>query len=448
MLQTVQVTSAPLPDSPRAELAKGTVPGLTSAPPTSPQAAGAAPALPLSERVSVGPKGFTAQSDDGRFAFNVRMPFMFDAKATLHNAQPKGGDAFFPRFFGPIFTISIFKVVTGKLIVGFQDKSVTVVNAWTDIVTHPLLHLRLGKVLTPISLERQALPLRAVMLEHGIASQLLPVSEFGAQVWGASDNKVFEYQAMFTNGAPSNQHYETDLDNSKDGILRAYTRPFASTQIEALRGLGLGFGASYGRHHGAPTAPGAATTTLTDTSKTLGGRTFFSTLVNASDPAGTVFADGKVVRLVPQLGYLAGPLSFYAEYIRLTERLRKGAVTDTLTHQSYHAVAALVVTGEKAVMLDIVQPKRPFNLKARHFGALELTAHAERIDYDKHTFPTFANPARSALHATAIGAGFNWIPTEIIRVMVNFEHTQFGAVQGASKLRQEELVGARFQALY
>ncbi|MDB4974987.1 MAG: oprP [Myxococcaceae bacterium] len=448
VLPTVRVQETSPLSATRADIARATAPGLSASPPTSPQAASAAPALPLTDRVSMGPKGFTAQSEDGRFAFNVRMPFMFDAKATVHEAQPKAGDAFYPRFFGPIFTISLYKVVTGKLIVGFQDKSVTVVNAWADVVAHPLLHLRFGKVLTPIALERQALPLKAVLLEHGIASQLLPISEFGVQLWGATDDKLFEYQLMFGNGGPSNQHYETDVDNGKAGIARAYVRPFARTAIAALSGLGLGFGGSYGRQHGVPTAPVSAASTETEVTRTLGGRTFFSTLVNPTDPSGTVFADGKVVRLVPQLGYLAGPLSLYAEYIRLIEELNKGGVRNTLKHQSYHAVAALVLTGEKAVQLDIVSPKRPFDLAAGQFGALELTARVERVDFDKHTFPTFANPVRSALHATAIGGGFNWIPTEIIRVMLNYERTLFGAAPGAAKLKHEDLVGFRVQALF
>jgi phosphate-selective porin OprO/OprP len=419
-----------------------TQPALATSPPVSPQVASASAAAPVTDLVSMGPKGLTVQSEDKRFAFNLRFPFMFDGKATLNNSQPLNGDAFYPRFFGPIFTVTLYKAVTGKLIVGFQDKSVTVVNAWLDVAAHPLLHLRLGKVLYPIALERQTLPLRIVLLEHGIASSLLPISEFGAQLWGATEDKLFEYQLTFGNGAPTNQHYEVDLDHGKDVIGRLFTRPFARTAIAGLAGFGLGFGANYGVHRGAPATP------LTGVSRTLGGRAFFATLANAQDPAGTVVADGRVLRLVPQLSYVAGPLSLYGEYIRVSERLRKGAQRDTLTHQSYHAVAALVLTGEKAVLLDIVSPKRPFDLSAGGFGAFELVARFERLEFDEDAFPTYAAAARSAQAATAIGGGFNWIPTEIIRVMLNYEHTQFEAARGSKKLRSEELLGLRVQALF
>jgi len=430
------------PSLPAAPEQKATAPALTVSPPTAPQVATAVPAPPPVALASMGPKGLTLQSEDARFSFNLRFPFMFDAKATLNNNQPRNGDAFFPRFFGPIFTVTLYKAVTGKLIVGFQDKQVTVVNAWFDVAAHPLLHLRLGKFLYPIALERQVLPLKAVLLEHGIASSLLPVSEFGAQLWGATPNKVFEYQLTFGNGAPTNQHYETDLDTGKDGVARAYLRPFARTGVEGIAGLGLGFGASYGIRRGSVANP------LTGNHRTLGGRTFFQTAANAQDPTGTAFADGKVVRLVPQLGYIGGPVSLVAEYVRLTERLNKGGVKDTLTHQSVHGIFSLVLTGEKAVLLDIVPPKRPFDLAAGQFGALELVGRFEHVDFDEDTFPTYANPARSAQSATAIGGGFNWIPTEIIRVMLNYEHTQFGAAKGAKKLRAEELLGLRVQALF
>jgi hypothetical protein len=394
----------------------------------------------------MGPKGLTVQSPDARFSFNLRFPFMFDAKATLSNALPKGGDAFFPRFFGPIFTVQLFKIVSGKLIVGFSDStapSVNVVTSWMDVGPLPLLHLRVGKLLYPISLERQTLPLRIVMLEHGIASSLLPITEFGAQIWGSTEDKLFEYQLTFGNGTPTNARSETDLDDGKDGIARVFVRPFARTNIAALKGFGLGFGGSYGRRQGSPTVP------LTGSLRTLGGRTFFAPLANAQDPAtGTVFADGKVVRLVPQLSYTAGPVSFYAEYVRLSERLSKGGQRRTLDHQSAHGVLALVLTGENAVLLDIVSPKRPLDFASGQFGALELTARAEHVKFDEDSFPVYANPVRSAESATAIGGGVNWIPNDLIRVMLDYEHTLFTAAPNAKKLRAENVLGLRVQALF
>jgi len=390
----------------------------------------------------LGPKGFNAQTDDGRFVFNIRFPFMFDAKATIDEEQPLNGDAFYPRFFGPIISATLFKNVTGRLIVGFQDRSVTVVNAWLDVAVTSWLHLRVGKILSPLSLERATLPLRITLLEHGLASTLLPVSEFGVTLWGASDDKLIEYTAMLSNGAIANAHYEVDQDPGKDLIGRVYLKPFVRTGIPALAGFGLGIGASYGVHKGTAANP------LTGNARTLGGRVFFSTIVNAMEPEATVFADGKIIRLVPQASYVAGPLALYAEYIRTTERLKAGSARADVTHNAYHAVAAVVLTGENAVLLDVLSPKKPFNWDEGHFGAFELVARAERIDYDKDLFPRFANPAAAAKNATAFGGGFNWIPTDGVRLMVNYEYTKFGAAQGAAKLRPEHLLGLRLQALF
>jgi len=392
--------------------------------------------------VTLGPKGFNAQTEDGRFAFNIRFPFMFDAKATLSNDRPLNGDAFYPRFFGPIFSATLYKNVTGKLIVGFADKSVTVVNAWLDVAANKWLHLRVGKVLSPLSLERSTLPLKIVLLEHGLASTLLPISEFGPLLWGASDDKSLEYTLMFSNGAPANQHYEVDQDAGKDVIGRAFVRPLAFTKVPALAGLGIGFGGSYGVHRGTASNP------LTGAAKSLGGQTFFSTINNAATPTATAFANGRVIRLVPQASYTAGPVSVYAEYIRATERVSTASKTEVVTNNAYHVVGALVLTGEKAVLLDIVSPKRPFDWSAGQFGALELVARFEHIDYDKKLFPTFANPAAAAQSATAFGGGINWIPYDVVRLMINFEHTQFTAAQGAKKLRSENLLGLRLQALF
>lgn len=415
---------------------KATSPALNTAPPVAPQAATAAPATPPAEIVSMGPKGLTVQSPDARFSFNLRFPFMFDAKATIKDPLPKGGDAMFPRFFGPIFTVTLYKAVTGKLIVGFQNEVVTVVNAWMDFAASPLLHLRLGKFLYPISLERQVLPLRIVMMEHGIASALLPVTEFGAQLWGATENKSFEYQLTFGNGTPTNTRNEVDLDDSKEGVGRIYLRPFAGTNIAGLKNFGFGFGGSYGKRSNLP---------VNTTIRTLGGRVFYQTAA-ANPTAGTVVADGDVVRLVPQVGYAGGPISLFAEYIRVSERLVRGTSKKTLTREGAHAVATIALTGENAVLLDIISPLRPFDLSKGDLGALELVGRAELVRFDEDAFPTFAGT--TAKSAWAAGGGFNWIPTDIIRVMLNYEHTEFTAAKGLAKPKPENVVGARVQALF
>ncbi len=216
---------------------------LPAAPPVTPPVTvvqTVAPAAPPA--VSFGPKGLDVQSGDGSFVFNIRFPFMFDAKATPSDGQPSMGSAFYPRFFGPILSTKIYQSVTGKLIVGFQDRSVTVVNAWLDVAAHPWLHLRVGKMLYPISLERQTLPLRIVFLEHGIASSLLGVSEFGLQLWGAAPDKLFEYQLAFGNGAPANQHYETVpalFTGLRTGLGVAWLYVVAAELIAAEAGLGF-----------------------------------------------------------------------------------------------------------------------------------------------------------------------------------------------------------------
>jgi phosphate-selective porin len=421
---------------------KSATPASAGSPPAAALAASQPAATAAPPVVSFGPKGFNVQSEDGRFAFNIRFPFMFDAKATPSDDQPSSGDAFYPRFFGPILSTTIYQSVTGKLIVGFQDRSVTVVNAWLDVAAHPWLHVRVGKMLYAISLERQTLPLRIVFLEHGIASSLLGVSEFGAQLWGAAADRAFEYQLTFGNGAPANQHYETDLDNGKDAIGRVFLRPFARAGVPALAGFGLGFGGSYGVHRG------AATTPLTGVSRTLGGRTFFATRADAMDPSATTVADGRVVRLVPQAAYVGGPVSVYTEYIRAIERLRNGSNRESVTNQSFHVVGSVVLTGEDAVLLDIVSPRKPLDVSAGQLGAFEVVGRFETIAFDSELFPTLADPAVSARSATALGGGLNWVPTDTVRLMIDYEHTRFRAAQEAPRLRAENLLGLRLQALF
>lgn len=391
---------------------------------------------------TIGPKGLTVQSDDGRFAFNFRLPIMLDTKLSFADEPRIADSAFLPRFFGPILSSTMYDVVNGKLIVGFADKNVNVLNAWIEVKADAWLRLRVGKFTYPIALERQLLALRIVFMEQGIASALLPLYELGAQLWGGPADKLLEYQLTVGNGLAPNQNQEGEVDQNKDVIGRVYARPFVRSGFTPLAGLGFGIGASWGVHEGSATSP------LTGTVKTLGGRTFYAPRGSSSDPDATVVADGSVARLVPQASYVLGPLSIYSEYIRARERLRVGAMARRLTHESFHAVAALVLTGERAVLLDLVVPQQPFDLSAGHIGAVELIGRYESVRFDEQTFPAFADPTVSARAARALGTGLNWLPTELLRVSVNYEHTSFRSAAGARRLPSEDVLAMRLQACF
>mgnify|MGYP006202837781 CR=1 FL=1 len=71
--------------------------------------------------------------------------------------------------------------------------------------------------------------------------------------------------------------------------------------------------------------------TFQDVHRTLGGRTFFATASNPQDPAGTAFANGRVVRLVPQLGDRGA-----------TDRLRAGRAPVALHRGDVESLRAML----------------------------------------------------------------------------------------------------------
>src|SRR5262249_58509045 len=91
---------------------------------------------------------------------------------------------------------------------------------------------------------------------------------------------------------------ESDGDSAKDVVARAFFHPFLGSGIEPLEQLGLGVGASVGKHTGTPDNPRLLTLT------TYGGQVFFA----YARPAA---AGGAIRRLAAHPARGPGPVGPY-----------------------------------------------------------------------------------------------------------------------------------------
>jgi phosphate-selective porin OprO/OprP len=117
--------------------------------------------------------------------------------------------------------------------------------------------------------------------------------------------------------------------------------------------------------------------------------------------------------------------------------------TETLlANQAWQVQASVVVTGEHAGY-DGVQPRRPFNLRQRHFGALELAARYGELRVDAATFPAFADPTKSARAALEWAVEANWHFTRLVKFALLFARTTFhgGAPAGGDRAPENALIG-------
>ena len=119
-----------------------------------------------------------------------------------------------------------------------------------------------------------------------------------------------------------------------------------------------------------------------------------------------------------------------------------------LADQAWQAQASLLLTGEDATFAGVV-PIHPFELAARHYGAVQVAARYSELLVDPATFPTFADPTKSADRATNFAGDLNWYFTYNFRAGLEFDWTNFdgGAPQGGNRPSEKSLIG-RMQAAF
>lgn len=336
--------------------------------------------------------------------------------------------------------------VAFKIQPDFSGGKVTLLDGYVDVMPLPWLGVRAGKYKVPIGLERLLSAPTLMFTEPGAVTSLLPNRDVGAQVQGTFGKGELTYALGVFNGAPDGGSADGDTNDEKDVVARVFSEPFAGSDLAAVKGLGLGVGASQGNQRGAfydkaKIAPEPALPSI----KSAGGTKFFSYRSSADTYANTALADGANRRIVPQAYWYYGPLGLVTEYARTQQNVKRGGASDTVGVQAWTATLGFVLTGEKATPKG-VEPEHPLGEGA---GAWQVVGRAGGVVGDADAFPTYADPLKSARAARSWGAALNWYATANLRATAAFEKTKFelpGA--GAPKVPDENFGTARLQVSF
>jgi phosphate-selective porin OprO/OprP len=124
--------------------------------------------------------------------------------------------------------------------------------------------------------------------------------------------------------------------------------------------------------------------------------------------------------------------------------VRRAAVSETLDNKSWQTAVSWVVTGGEPTYKGVT-PKKPFDPAAHTWGELEVVARYSTLEIDDAAFPLFANPASSARSAKAWAAGVNWYLNRSIKLMLDYETTQFEGGAATGDREDENILFSRFQ---
>ena len=383
-------------------------------------------------------KGLSFTSADGKYAFGINAQVNVD----VHSFSNDGGtlrDEVVGRLIRPTFSGKAGNAsfrFTPEL-GGSSSAAASIVDAYIEYKFSDAVQFRGGKFKSPLGLERLQSDADVIWTERGHSTNLVPNRDVGYQVFGTLLDNAVEYQVGLFNGATDGVNLNNDLDNQKDVVYRVFAQPFLTSSVVFLQGLGIGYAGSDGKHLG------NATDTQLGSYKTPGQQTFFK--------YGTgVYSNGKETRSNPQAWFYLNNFGILADYVTVKQNVASPTATAELENKALDVSASWVITGENVNYKGGVKPAKDFSLKNGTWGAFELTARYGYTEIDHDAFTGgFASASSAAQKATSTGFGVGWYWSENLKLLADYDSTEFdgGAAAGADR-RKEEFTSGRIQFRY
>jgi phosphate-selective porin OprO/OprP len=389
-----------------------------------------------------GRDGFGIRSADGAFKLRLGALLHADYRTYFDNSFPGAQpDNFVIRRLRPVMEATFNDKYSLLIRPEFGNQgAISLLDAYAEARFTPEFRIRAGKFKGPVGLERLQSPQDLAFVERAFPTQLLPNRDIGLQVFGDVLDGRLSYQVAYTDGVRDNTSTDSDTNSGKDFNARLFAHPFRGTDIDALRGLGVGVSFTGGAQSGT-VASGNLTNYLTP-----GQQTFFSY------STGTYAAGGRQ-RWSPQFYYYNGPLGVLGEYAIVTQEITRGSNHAEVTNSAWQLYATWVLTGEDAGYTRPT-PRRNFDWQTGGWGAFEVGVRAGELTVDDDHFngsstTRFADPAASARKASDLGLVLNWYLNRHIKVQVNYDQTRFqGGAANNADLPDERILFTRVQAWF
>jgi phosphate-selective porin OprO and OprP len=378
--------------------------------------------------VSADTTGFSIKSSDSNYILKIGADLQTDIRTFTGTGSSSLTDQILLRRVRPTFSGTVYKYVDFFIRPDFGQGTTLIYDAYVQLNYVPRFQVRAGKFKPPVGLERLQSDDDTTFVERGLPTLLVPSRDIGFQMAGDLVRRRLSYQVGVFNGVPDNSLTDASATNHRSYAGRIFTTPFQSGGETPLSGLGFGIGAEGG------SVDGLALPNY----KTVGQNTFFT--FNSG-----VISAGHRTALAPQAYYYLGPFGVLAEDTVTEEEFQKGAVRKDVAFRAWQVEVSYILTGEKKGFTSPT-PSHPFNLANRGWGAWELAARTGDFRADKGLFSYgFADPTKSPSQAREWLAGVNWYLNRLVRISVDYGHTNFlGGAVSADKAA-ERVILARFQ---
>ena len=392
-----------------------------------------------STNATSGRDGFSFRSVDGAYQLRLRGYVHFDGRFFQEDDERPAVDTFLLRRVRPIFEGTVFKNFDFRIMPDFGGGQTVLQDAYIDARFSPKFKVRAGKFKPPVGLERLQSATELLFVERAFPTNLVPNRDLGIQLHGDLAGGNVNWAVGVFNGVPDGANGDADANDGKDIAARLFFQPFLAAG-GPLKGLGFGVAASSGDQEGTLTSTGLAGY------RTPAQQAFFSYRSDAT-AAGTVIADGDRFRLSPQGYFYRGRFGLLTEYVISRQEVRRADIAEELENTSWQVATSWVLSGGEPSFRGVA-PKVNFDPTAGTWGAFELTARYSVLEVDEDTFPVFANLASSAESAEAWALGLNWYFNRNLRLVLDYERTQFEGGAATGDREDENILFSRFQIAF
>jgi phosphate-selective porin OprO and OprP len=364
--------------------------------------------------------GLSVASDNGANIFQLGGLVQMDGRFAPDDPLGQVEDEFVMRRVRAIMQGRIAKYFEFRVMPDFGNGTTVLYDAYLDVRFSQAFRVRLGKDKTPVGLEQLYSDYALLFPERSLASNLVPNRDVGVQVQGRVAG-VLSYIGGIFNGVPDAANGDVDSGPGKDLAGRVTVRPFARTNMTALREAGVAVGATNGTQSGA-----------LPVYRSTAQQVFFAYAAGAS-------ADGDRTRVSPSAFYYYGPIGTFAEYARTTQAVRGLHNSGTPTNTAWEATGAFVLAGEAATERGVV-PSQPFDPAQRHFGAVQIMARYSHLDVDPAVFANGLAGAGASRTASAAGVGAALYANQAVKFVLTFERTVFDDNRAGSRPPEHAIV--------
>lgn len=371
--------------------------------------------------------GLVLSSSDGANTVRVHGYIQADNRMFLSNIHGEALDAFLFRRIRPVVEATVHNTISFHFIPDFGQNNPQIQEAYAEWKTFSFAELRAGKIKEPLGLELDRSDRDVGFVERSLVSDLLPSRYMGAEINGSLISSSINYAVGYFNGSSDGSSGNFQWLPANEFAGRVFLLPFK--RVGALRQLGMGLGGSSANQHGVIAGL-----------KTVGQNTFFKY------SASTV-ASGSHWRISPQAYYFGGPVSLIGEYAISSQDVASKNNFANVTNQAWHVSGSVMLTGEKN-SFGSIRPRHNFEpMKGlRHWGAFELAARYSQLQIGSNAFPLFASPNTAAQEAKERAIGMNWYLNRFVKLVIDYEHTEFRMAPGSTKpLHDEDVLMNRIQ---